>query len=177
MAVRGIGEKSIEKITEFVASSDPYQVNRTGDILDAARQAISEMDLVQPTHHSTAIPQTGEHEVVWVGLVRNMNYKDYVEATRTRTGREEDDIIATMKDPHLRKSCVLQCYDEGDEDVYVRISRWNFPDVEAELEDIVKDQDVVLVVGRKREDFGISIHTRDMVVLKLSDDEEDESEE
>lgn len=168
-AVRGIGAKTIEKIMEFVESDDPYQVNRTRDILDAARSAISEMELVQPTHHSTEIPQTGEHNVIWIGMVRDMNYKDYVEATRTRTGRDEEDIIAEMKDPDLRKSCVLQCYDEGDEDVYARISRWNFPDVEGDLEEIVKDQDVVLVIGRKREDFGISIHVTDLVVLKLSD--------
>ena len=176
LAVRGIGQSTIKKISDFVESDDPYEINRTGQILDAARGAIAEMDMVQPTHHSTEIPQTGEHEVVWVGMVRNMNYKDYVEATRTRTGKEEAEIIAEMRDPELRKSCVLQCYDEGDEDVYIRINRWNFPDVELELEEIVKDQDVVLVCGRKREDFGISIHVQDLVVLKL-DEAEEESEE
>ena len=170
-SVKGIGAKTIEKITDFVESDDPYQINRVGDILDAAREAIADSDMVEPTHHSTTVPQTGEHEVVWVGLVRNINYKDFVEATRTRTGRDEDEIIAAMKDPHLRKSCVIQCYDEGDEDVYVRINRWRFPDVEAQLEDVVKDQDVLLVIGRKREDFGISIHTSDVVVMKLEDDE------
>jgi DNA polymerase-3 subunit alpha len=168
-AVRGIGDKTIEKIKAFVESDDPYQVGRVKGILEAAREAISEMDLVQPTHHSTNIPQTGTHEVVWVGMVRDMNYKDYVEATRTRTGRDEDEIIATMKDPDLRKSCVLQCYDEGDEDVYVRISRWNFPDLELDLESVVKNQDVILVTGKKREDFGISIHTSDLAVLKLQE--------
>ncbi len=173
LSVKGIGEKTIEKIEAFVESDDPYQVNRTGDILDAARDALSEMGLVTPTHHSTEIPQTGEHEVVWIGLVRNMNYKDYVEATRTRTGREEEEIIANMRDPHLRKSCVLQCYDEGDEDVYVRISRWNFPDMEGQLEDVVKDRDVILVTGKKREDFGISIHAQDILVLKFDESEEE----
>lgn len=167
--VRGIGKGTIQKILDFVNSDDPYQVNRTGEILDAARGAIRGSDLVQPTHHSTAIPQTGEHEVTWVGLVRNMNYKDYVEATRTRTGRDEAEIIAEMRDPDLRKSCVLQCYDEGDEDVYVRISRWQYPEMEAQLEEITKDQDVILVSGRKREDFGISIHAQDILVMKLEE--------
>lgn len=178
--VKGIGSSTIKKITDFVESPDPYQVNRTGDILDAARAALSQFDLVSPTHHSTKtisewaldpMPQTGVHDVVWLGLVRNMNYKDYVEATRTRTGRDEEEIIAEMKDPDLRKSCVLQCYDEGDEDVYVRINRWKFPDVEESLEDVVKDQDVILAIGKKREDFGISIHCEDLVILKLSEDE------
>ncbi|QNJ55381.1 DnaE-like DNA polymerase III [Gordonia phage LittleFella] len=166
----GVGAKTVESIVEFVTSHDPYQVNRTGEILDAAREAIAGLDVEQPTHHSTSIPNTGEHDVAWLGMVRNMNFKDYVEATRTRTGRDEDEIIANMKDPHLRKSCVLQCYDEGDEDVYVRINRWRYPDVEADLEEIVKDQDVILAIGRKREDFGISIHAEAILVMKLEDE-------
>ncbi|QYW00868.1 DnaE-like DNA polymerase III [Gordonia phage Madi] len=186
--IAGIGPATVKKILSMVESVDPYQVNRTAEILDAAREAIAGMGMVTPTHHSTRsisewglepMPQTGEHDVVWIGMARNLNYKDYVEATRTRTGREEEDIIAEMRDPDLRKSCVIQAYDEGDEDVYLRINRWKFPEVEQELEAIMKDQDVILAVGRKREDFGISIHVQDLVVLQneMEEDEEDEDED
>lgn len=180
LAVKGIGNSTIAKITTFVESDDPYGVNRTADVLNAAREAILGFDVASPTHHSTRtvskwglvpMPQVGQHEVVWLGMVRNKNYKDYVEATRTRTGREEAEIIAEMKDPDLRKSCVLQCYDEGDEDVYVRISRWRYPDLESELEKIRLDRDVVIAVGKKREDFGISVHAEMIVVLELEEDE------
>lgn len=169
--LKGIGPATIERITEFVASPDPYQINRTRDILDGAREALQGFGLYTPTHHSTEIPQLGTHDIVWVGMARNLNYKDYVEATRTRTGRDEQEIIDTMKDPHLRKSCVIQAYDEGDEDVYIRINRWQFPKMEKDLESIVKDQDVILVAGMKREDFGISIHAADIVVLKMEEEE------
>lgn len=175
--IKGIGQGTVKKILAMVNSDDPYQVNRTHDILEAARIAIRGSDIEQPTHHSTTgfsippIPQEGEHEVVWCGLVRDMNFKDYVEATRTRTGKEEEEIIANMKDPDLRRSCVVQAYDEGDEDVYVRVNRWKYPDLEAILEDIVKDQDVILAIGKKREDFGISIHVQDLIVFKMETEE------
>lgn len=179
--IKGIGDKTIEKIVEFVASPDPYQIYRTRDILEGARDALAGQTLMgQPTHHSTRtisewaldpMPQTGVHDVVWIGMARNLNYKDYVEATRTRTGRDEDDIIATMKDPDLRKSCVVQAYDEGDEDVYIRVNRWKFPEMQADLESIETDQDVILVYGQKKEDFGISIHAQEIVVLKMEEEE------
>lgn len=184
--IAGIGPSTVKKILSMVESTDPYQVNRTADILEAAREAIAEMALVTPTHHSTKtisewdldpMPQTGSHDVVWVGMARNLNYKDYVEATRTRTGREEEDIIAEMRDPDLRKSCVIQAYDEGDEDVYLRINRWKFPELEQELESIMKDQDVILAIGTKKEDFGISIHVHDLVVLQNEAEEEPAEEE
>ena len=172
--VKGIGEKTIEKIEAFVSSDDPYDVLRTGRILDGAREAIRQSGLPQPTHHSTEIPQVGWHDVAWVGMARDFNFKDVVEATRARTGQDEDEIIAGLKDPDLRKSCVIQAYDEGDEDVYIRVSRWKFPEFEQELQEIQKDSDVILVTGKKKEDFGISIHVHDLWVLKLEEGDEDE---
>lgn len=176
--IKGIGQGTVDKILSMVDSDDPYQVNRTSDILNAARAAISNADVDQPTHHSALsiskwglepIPQTGTHDVVWCGMVRKINFKDYVEATRTRTGKEEEEILAEMKDPELRRSCVLQCYDEGDEDVYVRVNRYNYPDLEEDVSSISLDSDVILALGYKREDFGISIHAESIVVFHLEE--------
>ena len=173
--IAGVGPSTVKKIQEFVNDPDPYQVNRVGRIVDGSRVYVAQNGYLQPTHHSTKavsewglepMPQVGAHDVVWMGMVRNMNFKDVVEATRTRTGMEEEEILRDLKDPHLRKSCVIQAYDDGDEDVYVRVSRWNYPEMEADLEEIVKDQDVILVWGKKREDFGISIHARGLVVFR-----------
>ena len=173
--VKGIGPATVKKVEDFVNSSDPYGIRRVGQILEGARAALKGSGLPLPTHHSTAMPQLGTHNVVWIGMARNLNYKDVVEATRTRTGLEEEEILADLNDPELRKSCVIQAYDEGEEDVYIRVSRYKFPGLEAELQDLVKDQDVVLVVGRKREDFGISIHVTDMWIMKMEEEEDDGS--
>lgn len=173
--ISGIGPKTIDKILDVVYSDDPYQINRTKEILDAARAAVRSSALPSPTHHSTEMPQTGVHQVCWIGLARNLNFKDYVEATRTRTGRDEAEILAEMRDPDLRKSCVIQAYDEGEEDVYIRINRYRYPDFEEELQSISKDEDVIVVFGTKREDFGISIHVDELWILQM-DHEEEEAE-
>lgn len=171
--VKGIGPATIEKIKAFVASDDPYQTQRVRYVLDSARAAVGESNLPSLSHHSTEMPQTGVHDVVWIGMARNLNFKDAVEAERARTGKDEDEILANLKSPELRKSCVIQAYDEGDEDVYLRINRFNYPALELELQDLVTDQDVVLAVGKKREGFGISIQVEDIWVMKAETEEEE----
>lgn len=173
-AISGIGPKTIEKIEDFVNSEDPFEIHRVGRILAQVREEIETgvdgMDVLPlPSHHSTELPKEGAHRVVWVGFARNLNFKDYVEATRTRTGQDEDKIIAEMKDPHLRKLCVIQAYDEGDEDVYLRVNRWKFPELEKGLESLTKNQDIVVVRGWKKGGFGISIQVEKMWIIDGSE--------
>lgn len=174
--VHGIGPKTIEKITEFVFSEDPFGLSRVGRVLDSIRYSLSKgidglEGLPTPTHHSTEVPQFGEHFVVWVGFARKINFKDVVEATRTRTGADEEEIMRTLKDPDLRKSCVIQAYDEGEEDVYLRVSRYQYPRLEAAVAGIVKDKDILLIAGKKfQRDFGISLHVKKMWVIDGSEE-------
>jgi len=81
-----------------------------------------------------------------------------------------------MKDPHLVTSCVLHGYDDGDEDVYLRFNRWTFPKFKDALESLEPDKHVVIIVGQKRDDFGISIHASDIIIID-PDDEYDDDEE
>jgi DNA polymerase-3 subunit alpha len=169
--VKGIGPKSLEKIRDFCESDDPFGLDLVGRVLGEYRKGIQGgfegyRGLPRPTHTSDEIPRQGEHDVTWMGLVRSINYQNYVENQRTRTGEDEADIIAKMRDPHLVDSCVLRCYDDGEEDVYVRFNRWEFPRFKKAIEDIQLNQDIIIVNGRKREDFGISIHSKAMVVIE-----------
>lgn len=188
--VHGIGPKTIEKVIDFVNDEDPFKINHVSKVLEYYRKkvwqaSLSGGEVPMPDTHSTEMPPTGSHYVIWMGMVRNRNMKDYVEATRTRTGKDVEEIVREMKDPELRKSCVLQCYDEGDEDVYVRFNRWDFPKVEKDLEDIVMDEDVIVTVGQKKEGFGISINAKDIWVIDgsnfakevLGADEEEEEDD
>jgi DNA polymerase-3 subunit alpha len=169
--VKGIGPKTIEKIDEFSQADDPFGIwaveRKISPVRDAIVNGENDMGVLPtPTHHSSEMPKDGRHTIVWIGIPKSINYKDYIEATRTRTGKDVEEIIAEMKDPHLIQSAVLICYDEGDENVYLRVNRWRFPEFKAGLEMIKTDQDLVLVKGKKYSgDFGISIHVQDLWII------------
>ena len=176
-AVKGIGPKSIEKIRAFADDPDPFNLERVGKLFKNLRKFIRAEARVgalpRPTHNSETIPRTGEHDgIVWFGIPKAKNYQDYIENQRSRYGKEEAEIIAEMKDPHLVKSCVVQCFDDGEDDVYCRWNRWQFPNFEQMLENLQTDGSNVLIVeGRKREDFGVSLHVTDAYVLELDESE------
>lgn len=177
--VKGIGPKTILKIRAFCENEDPFDLDLVARVLGEFRKGIENGDddyvgLPEPTHTSDQIPRQGEHTVTWMGLVRSINYQNFVENRRTRTGDSEEKIIAEMKDPHLVDSCVLRCYDDGEEDVYVRFNRWQFPRFKEALEDLQINQHVIIATGHKREDFGISIHASSMVVIDPEPDDEEE---
>lgn len=181
--VKGIGPKTIIKIVEFCESPDPFGLDRVREILEEYRRELRNQrggwrGLPQVTHMSDDI---GRHDsvpnVVWMGMVRKKNYQDYVENQRTRTGDEVEDILARTKDPHLLTSCVLQAYDDGDEDVYLRFNRWRFPKVKDQIEALELDDHVVLVVADKKDDFGISLHVKHLIVIEPDDEVEELEEE
>lgn len=169
--VHGIGPKKIEQIVEFVNKEDPFDIDLVAKVLGTARlQVRGWAGVPTPTHHSTEMPATGTHDVIWIGLARAKNFKNIVEATRTRTGRDEADILAELKDPHLQDSCVIQAYDEGDEDVYLRVGRYDYPKFEEAISGINLGSDIVIIKGQKKEGFGISIYVKGMWVLEGEDD-------
>jgi len=101
-------------------------------------------------------PQDNIRRVVWWGVVGRKEYKDLIEDERAKTGEEPDEIRARIKQPDKVKSCTMHCYDAGDEDVYLRFPRWNFPRFKRQIEAVREDIDVVVAVGRKRSGFGVS---------------------
>lgn len=179
--VKGIGDKTIAKIMAFCEKEDPFDLDLVTRVLTEYRSHIENRvgdfrHLPKPTHRSDEIPKIKKN-VVWMGMVKQKNYQDYIENQRTRTGDEVEEIRKRMKDPHLVTSCVLRAYDDGDEDVYLRFNRWQFPRVKEALEALENDRDIVLVIGDKKDDFGISIHCRAIIVINPDEDEDDETED
>jgi len=179
LGVNGIGPKTLDKLEAFAASDDPFELELVGKILDELRMQIKHggTGLPRPTHRSWEIPQKGEHHVTWIGIVKNKEYKDYIEDQRARTGDSVEEIRAKMKDPDLVKSCVLHCYDDGDDDVYIRFNRWNFPRFKDQIETLVPREDIIIVQGLKKEAFGISLHAQSMIIIEPTMDEDEEEDE
>jgi Zierdtviridae DNA polymerase len=181
-AVRGIGNKTIEALEEFVEQGDPFEIELTAKTLDEIRHGIKKgwrdfRGLPKPTHKSHEIPRDRDCNVVWMGVVRNIEYKDLIEDERARSGDDVETILARTKDPELTKSCTLHCYDDGDDDVYIRVNRWKYPKFQKLIESILPRESVVIVRGRKRASFGVSLQVESLIVMTPEADEEDEDDE
>lgn len=181
--VKGIGPTTIQSIEEFTEKDDPFDIELTGRLLDEIRHGISKRwtafrGIPRPTHRSHEIPrgEAKDTKVVWMGVVRKIEYKDLIEDERAQTGDSVEDILKRTRDPHLLKSCTLHCYDDGDDEVYLRINRWDFPRFRERVERIVTGEDVVICTGLKRRGgFGVSLAVRNLIVLQQQDEEEEEA--
>lgn len=178
--VKGIGPKTLAGMLTMVEDEDPFGLNSTTRILDGVRDAIKrgEIPLRFPTHNSDdlLLERSEKKYLSWIGKVRTRNYQDFVENQRARSGEEVEAILKRMKAPDLVTSCVLFCYDDGDEDVYLRINRFKFPQLKETLESIDVDNDVVYAIGRKKQDaFGISMYVETLYVIDPYDKEDEES--
>lgn len=183
-AVSGVGPKTIEKIVAMTTAEDPFELNRVHKILDEYRRGFAARlrdfrGLPIPTHTSETMPDTGEHIVVWMGFVKKI--KVYNEIERERSNHPElteAEILDQMRDPELLDSAVLTCYDDGPEEVYVRVNRWRYPQLQSAVDAIELDDDIVIVVAKKREGgTGISLAAQTIDVLEQDEPEEDVEQE
>lgn len=180
LVIPGIGPAGVEKIRQSIESDDPFGLEHTRLALDSVRTAIRRRELIlpKPTVTSDQIQdlRTGQR-CVWVGKVRLREYKEIFEDERARTGDDYETIRARIKRPDLTTACVLHGYDDGEEDVYLRIPRFDFPKFREGIEAMDLDSDILHVVAQRgRGSFGAALYVLQMVVIDPDDDPEDEDE-
>lgn len=182
-AVKGVGPKTIEKMRDFAESDDPFELQRVRRVLQEYREGIAKgwpdfRGLPKPTHTSDTIPETGTHTVVWMGFAKKIIYKNEIEKIRSKTGQSEKNILTEMRDPHLLDSAAIQAYDDGEEDIYLRVNRWAFPHLEKFISSILLDEDIIIATGVVKEggSFGVSIFVQSLEVLEQDEPEEVDSE-
>lgn len=174
LPINGIGEKSINKFRDQIESKDPFGLLKIKDSLDTVREAIrnGEIPLRRPScvSHEILDVKSGA-PVIWMGLIKLREYKDHVEDERARFGLDVEEIKAKMDRPDLTTSCTLHGYDDGDEEIYLKISRFDYPKFSERLADLCVDHDVVWVMGRRtRSAFGLSLYVRDLAIIDPEDD-------
>jgi len=177
--IQGIGPKTAERMAEFAAANDPFGLYRTEKKLAAVDRWLRQQKTVpQPTHngeHLAAMevvknPAPGRRfapgpAVVYMGVVRRVEYKDIVEDERSRSGREVEEILAELKRPDLIKRATLHMYDESDEEVYGRVNRWKFPGLLKKLQTIHVNHDVVVIAGFRIAGFGTPVMINNLWVI------------
>lgn len=181
LGVPGIGPKKIETIRAFSEASDPFGLRRTGIVLGRVERWLKKQDIIPyPTHDGLQLASIKVQEwdgtqakknygkgprVIYCGIVKTVNYQDAVENRRSRTGEEAEDILRSMKRPDLLAYCSIRCYDRTDEEVYLRVNRFKFPELKRRLEGIQQGHDVVVVVGSRISGFGTPVMVDKLFVI------------
>jgi DNA polymerase-3 subunit alpha len=181
LAIPGIGPKTIEKMSNFSTSFDPFGLQKTERRMDAARAFLkSQRRVPMPTHTGLQVAAIKVKDtygaeakkkygkgpkVIYAGIVKQRNYQDAIENRRSRTGEEEEDIRASLYKPWLLEYCSLRCYDTTDEEVYLRINRFAFPRLKAIIRSITTEHDVVVCVGSRIAGFGTPVMVDQLYVI------------
>jgi DNA polymerase-3 subunit alpha len=167
--VSGIGEKTVEKFAQLLDTDDPFGLQKVARLLDEARGLIDtgRLALREPTHRSNAIVDLPQGTVIrWLGFVKKKDYKDFIEDERARTGETFEEIRSRIPSPDLTTSCFMHCYDDEDEDVYVRVYRTGYPEFQRRIESIRPNHDLIFVEGRKsRGVFGANIYIKQLYII------------
>jgi DNA polymerase III subunit alpha len=175
LTIPGIGERKIQVMQYFCAAKDPFGLYLTQRKLRAVKRWLRTDGKGQaplPTHNGDQIAainvgkvdygaavrkwQPGV-QVIYMGVVRKVEIKDIAEDERSRTGKEMEEILASLKRPDLLKRATLHCYDETDEEVYLRINRWRFPKFIKRLQTIRVNHDVIVCAGERIAGFGTPV--------------------
>ena len=167
-AIAGIGPGRIKTIRAFADSDDPFGVMKTKRTLDVVRRQFSNGEFPtaeSPTHTSQDLTTPGDF-VVFMGILKSKHYKDVVEQKlKYESGSTRETILAALPDSHLLKYVTLQCEDEYDEPVNVRISRKKFPSYETLVRQARPDRDLILAKGFVSDFGGLSIQVSDVYVI------------
>lgn len=173
--IPGIGPKKAESMEAFCSSFDPFGLRLTENRLQRVQEFLNSVKHIpKPTHNGIEIAAIQVDEsarygdgpkVVYMGIVRARQMQDIVENRRSRTGEEVEDIIKSMKRPDLLEYCFLRCFDTTEEEVYLRIDRFNFPRIKRTIEKITVNHDVVIAVGNRVSGFGTPVIVRELYVI------------
>jgi DNA polymerase-3 subunit alpha len=159
--IRGIGVKTIEKIKEWIAQEDPFDIYRLEKSITAVERELGEGRLFDgaqmlpfPTHTSRELDEAEQGtRVVWLGEVVRMNVRDIFEINVAR-GNTSD--LENIRDPELREFAILYARD-ADDQTMLKVNRWRWPQFKADLFDLREHPDrLVLVAGRKPR-YGVQV--------------------
>jgi hypothetical protein len=179
--VPGIGPAKTAVMASYSSQQDPFGLNVTRERMDAVGEYLrGQRRIPRPTHTGAEVAEIYVEQnygatakknygkgprVVYCGIVKERNMQDAVENRRSRTGEEAEDILAALHRPDLLAYCSLRCYDTTDEEVYLRVNRFRFPELKRIIESITVGHDVVVCVGNRIAGFGTPVMVRDIFVI------------
>lgn len=172
--VEGFGITKATKLDALLASKDPFGLYHARNAVDAVRSAISagELPLGPPNVSGKTLALNADRRITYVGLVKDIKVIDVIEADRKRTNRTAEEIRAEMKDPHLATKAKLICIDDSDVQVHVNVSRFLYPELAEDIEEIIPSKTVIHVVGKASDDFGPAIQANTVHMIDLEEEDQ-----
>lgn len=164
--VKGVGPKTVETIRKFAEDPDPYGIDGLRKSLLLARMELrsNRQGLPVPNFTSKTLPFKRHDAVTWIGYVKEQKLTDAVELEHLSSGKPYEEILQSIKRPDLLRAVKITCYDDEDDPVQIKISRFKYPDFERMLNQL-NSGDMILVRGIKYEGMFKTIHADRIMVL------------
>lgn len=169
--VKGVGAKTTQRMIDFACADDPFGIYATEKQIKKFREELlqgkyKQFGLPSPFDFVLGgqLPDYEEH-VAFVGLVRNVIFRDEVETIRTRTGKPVAEILSQLDHSDKTRKATIFSYDEHAE-VTLRLSRFVYPSVEYKLASIKPDHHIVVAYGRTFKDRPNCIQVKELWVLE-----------
>lgn len=167
--VKGIGPATMEKVSEFVESHDPFGIDLLGSRLREVRGWLNRNadaeDMRRPNSRAEDVPyepKPGEHVVLVA--VRDRNLKDLYELHRSRTGEELDP--STVKEPEFVNWSVILGEDETGP-LTITVHRYGglYEKYKDKIWELDPKTHLLLVVGHKRREYRRAIYAKRLWVI------------
>lgn len=158
--IKGVGEQTALTIKQFVAAEDPFKLWEARRFASSIKSA-GLPGVPLPTHTSAQLDGS-EGKCVWAGLISKVVYRDLAEDERAAGNPE----MKGVKAPKLTRSVTLKCYDDGDDEVYLRIDRFSYRRFARQISRITAGSDGVVATGRIVKGFGASIRVTKMWIIE-----------
>lgn len=171
--VRGFGEKAAQAARAMSEDPDPFDIHLTSRAITSVLDAIDDntIDLVRPDATSATIPQQEGEMVTYLGHVIAVKIIDHIAEVRQRENLTHEQALTKLEHPELATKAKIICADPGGTEVHVNISRFKYPEFEAELKAIDLDRNafVIWASGVANAGFGPAIQANDLVAIEVEE--------
>lgn len=170
--VRGFGNKTAENAKNFCRKPDPFGISLTNNAIYTVRKNLEtgEFGLLPPDAASNTIPDQEGEEVVYVGHVVAVKVIDVIGEMRQREALTTEEAVARLKKPELATKAKIICSDQGGSEVHVNVSRFQYPKMKSEIDEIdPKRTFTVHVVGSASNGFGPAVQANKLTAIEIEE--------
>lgn len=165
----GFGPKSAEVAREMESKADPFGINLTNSATQTVIDAIHEGEAVleMPDCTSASIPSQEGEPVTYLGHVVSVKLIDVIGEMRTRKNLTTEEVLDTLESPELSTKAKIVCADSGGTEVHVNVSRFQYPKLKDEIDEIGDGVYAVHVFGKANNGFGPSVQAENLTAIEL----------